>query len=103
MRVLLIGVGTVGEAIARISATADWCETMILADYDLDRARTLADALDDADRFPAIHLDARDPANVTEAARAHRVDLVMNAVDPQFVMPIFTGALRRTSTTWTWR
>ncbi len=93
MRVLLIGVGTVGEAIARISATADWCEAMILADYDLDRARTLADALDDADRFPAIQLDARDPANVTEAALAHRVDLVMNAVDPQFVMPIFTGAL----------
>ena len=34
MRVLLIGVGTVGEAIARISAKADWCEAMILADYD---------------------------------------------------------------------
>jgi saccharopine dehydrogenase-like NADP-dependent oxidoreductase len=93
MRVLLIGVGTVGEAIARISATADWCEAMILADYDLDRARRLSDALGDAERFPAIALDARDAANVTEAARAHRADLVMNAVDPQFVMPIFTGAL----------
>jgi saccharopine dehydrogenase-like NADP-dependent oxidoreductase len=93
MRVLLIGVGTVGEAIARISATADWCEAMILADYDLDRARTLADALGDAERVPAIQLDAREAANVTDAARAHRADLVMNAVDPQFVMPIFNGAL----------
>ena len=93
MRVLLIGVGTVGEAIARISARADWCEAMILADYDLDRARTLADALGDAERFPAIQLDARDAANVTGPARAHRADLVMNAVDPQFVMPIFAGAL----------
>ncbi len=93
MRVLLIGVGTVGEAIARISATADWCEAMILADYDASRARALADELGDPDRFPAIGLDARDAANVTEAARAHRADLVMNAVDPQFVMPIFTGAL----------
>src|SRR6186713_1131322 len=93
MRVLLIGVGTVGEAIARISARADWCEAMVLADYDLDRARTLADALGDPQRFPAIQLDARDAANVTEAARAHRADLVMNAVDPQFVMPIFNGAL----------
>jgi len=93
MRVLLIGVGTVGEAIARISATADWCEAMILADYDLERARTLADALADPHRFPAIQLDAREAANVTEAARAHHADLVMNAVDPQFVMPIFTGAL----------
>ena len=49
--------------------------------------------LGDAERFPAIQIDARDAANVTEAARAHRADLVMNAVDPQFVMPIFNGAL----------
>jgi saccharopine dehydrogenase (NAD+, L-lysine-forming) len=93
MRVLLIGVGTVGEAIARISAKADWCEAMVLADYDLNRARTLADALGDPERFPPIQLDARDPATVADAARAHRADLVMNAVDPQFVMPIFRGAL----------
>ena len=58
MRVLLIGVGTVGEAIARISASADWCEAMILADYDLNRACTLADSLGDSERFPAIQIDA---------------------------------------------
>ncbi|HVM25657.1 MAG TPA: saccharopine dehydrogenase C-terminal domain-containing protein [Candidatus Limnocylindrales bacterium] len=93
MRVLVVGVGTVGEAIARISADADWCESMILADYDESRARTLSDSLGDPDRFPAIRLDARDAGAVAEAARAHRADLVMNAVDPQFVMPIFRGAL----------
>ena len=93
MRVLLIGVGTVGEAIARISAKADWCEAMILADYDVSRARALADSLGDPERFPAIQIDARDASSVAEAARANRADLVMNAVDPQFVMPIFTGAL----------
>jgi saccharopine dehydrogenase (NAD+, L-lysine-forming) len=93
MRVLLIGVGTVGEAIARISATADWCEAMILADYDIDRARTLSGALGDPERFPAIGLDARSAEAVADAARAHRADLVMNAVDPQFVMSIFRGAL----------
>jgi saccharopine dehydrogenase-like NADP-dependent oxidoreductase len=93
MRVLLVGVGTVGEAIARISATADWCEAMILADYDESRARTLSDALGGAPKFPSAQIDARDASSVTELARAHKVDLVMNAVDPQFVMPIFTGAL----------
>jgi len=93
MRVLLIGVGTVGEAIARLSAARDWCEAMVVADYDLDRARTLSDALGGSPRFPAIQIDARDAATVAEAARAHRADLVMNAVDPQFVMPIFHGAL----------
>jgi saccharopine dehydrogenase-like NADP-dependent oxidoreductase len=93
MRVLLVGVGTVGEAIARISAAADWLETMVLADYDESRARTLADALGGAPRFISAQIDARDASSVTELARAHRLDLVMNAVDPQFVMPIFTGAL----------
>ena len=93
MRVLLIGVGTVGEAIARISAPADWCEAMILADYDESRARALADALGGPPRFPTAQIDARDATAVAELARAHRVDLVMNAVDPQFVMPIFNGAL----------
>ena len=47
---------------------ADWCEAIILADYDEARARRLADSLGDADRFPAIQIDARDAANVTEAA-----------------------------------
>jgi saccharopine dehydrogenase (NAD+, L-lysine forming) len=93
MRVLLVGVGTVGEAIARISAQADWLETMVLADYDESRARTLADALGGAPRFPSVQIDARDASAVSDLARAHKADLVMNAVDPQFVMPIFTGAL----------
>jgi saccharopine dehydrogenase (NAD+, L-lysine forming) len=93
MRVLLIGVGTVGEAIARLSADRDWCETMVLADYDSSRARALADALGGAPRFPAVQIDARDASAIAELARTHRVDLVMNAVDPQFVMPIFRGAL----------
>jgi len=93
MRVLVVGVGTVGEAIARLSAEHDWCEFMVLADYDDARARTLADALGGAPRFPATGIDARDASAITELARAHNVDLVMNAVDPQLVMPIFTGAL----------
>ena len=93
MRVLLVGVGTVGEAIARLSADRDWCEAMVLADYDESRARTLADSLGGAPKFPAVAVDARDASAITKLARAHRVDLVINAVDPQFVMPIFTGAL----------
>ena len=94
MRILLIGVGTVGEAIARLSADRDWCEAIVLADYDLDRARTLSDRLGGGERFPAIQLDARDAGAVAEAARAHRCNLGMNAVDPQFVIPLFEGALQ---------
>ncbi|HEX2142552.1 MAG TPA: saccharopine dehydrogenase C-terminal domain-containing protein [Candidatus Limnocylindria bacterium] len=93
MRVLLIGVGTVGEAIARMARDRDWCEGMVLADYDLDRATALQRELGDARRFPVERIDARDSKAVAELARRHRSNLVMNAVDPRFVMPIFDGAL----------
>src|SRR6266540_1829966 len=93
MRVLLIGVGTVGEAIARMCAQREWCQSLVLADYDLDRAGALQAELGDRQRLPVERIDARDAVAVTELARRQDVDLVMNAVDPRFVMPIFDGAL----------
>ena len=93
MRILLVGVGTVGEAIARMCAERDWCEALVLADYDVARASTLQAVLGSPDRFPVEQLDARDAAAVEALASRHRVDLVMNAVDPRFVMPLFDGAL----------
>ncbi len=93
MRILLVGVGTVGESIARLAAAHPWCETMVLADYDAARAEALQASLGDAERFPVEHIDARDRAAVAALARRHRSDLVMNAVDPQFVMSLFEGAL----------
>ena len=93
MRVLLVGVGTVGEAIAREAARRDWCEQMVLADYDLGRAESLQRELGDASRFPVERVDAGDRAAVTALAQRHAVELLMNAVDPRFVMPLFDGAL----------
>ena len=93
MRVLLVGVGTVGEAIARLAARHPWCESLVLADSDASRAEALQARLGDADRFPVEAVDARDAQAVAALARRHRSDLVMNAVDPQFVMPLFEGAL----------
>ena len=93
MRVLLVGVGTVGEAIARMASERSWCELMVLADYDLARAESLQRELGDAARFPVERIDAGDAAAVAELARRHEVGLVMNAVDPRFVMPLFDGAL----------
>jgi saccharopine dehydrogenase (NAD+, L-lysine-forming) len=93
LRILLVGVGTVGESIARLASTHPWCESMVLADYDTARAESLQASLADVSRFPVEHIDARDRAAVAALARRHRSDLVMNAVDPQFVMPLFGGAL----------
>ena len=94
MRVLLIGVGTVGEAIARMAASREWCESLVLSDYDLARPQALeAELRAGAGRIVVERVDARDVSAVSELARRHEVDLVMNAVDPRFVMPIFEGAL----------
>ena len=39
MKVLLIGVGGVGEAIAVIAQDKPWLEKMVLADYNLKRVK----------------------------------------------------------------
>jgi malate/lactate dehydrogenase len=38
MKVLLIGVGGVGEAIAALAKPRQWMELMVLADYNVKRA-----------------------------------------------------------------
>jgi len=92
MKVLLVGLGTVGEAIATISRGRPWLETMVLADYDLDRARLVQARVGDADAHPVERVDAGDRSEVVALIRKHAVDLVMNAVDPRFVMPLFDAA-----------
>lgn len=93
MRVLLIGVGTVGEAIARLSAGREWLELMVLADYDGRRASQIGAEIDRPEQFVTEQIDARSPAAIAELCRRHRIELIMNAVDPSFVMPIFDAAL----------
>lgn len=92
MKVLLIGLGTVGEAIAVLSAGKPWLEKMVLADYDRDRALRVQARVGDAATHPAVRLDAGEAGQVADLIRGHGVDLVMNAVDPRFVMPIFDAA-----------
>ncbi|HSL15129.1 MAG TPA: saccharopine dehydrogenase NADP-binding domain-containing protein, partial [Actinomycetota bacterium] len=89
MKVLLVGVGGVGEAIAVIARKRPWLERLVLADYNLDRAREVQSRLGDGARFPIERIDAGDRVQVAELARRHQVDLVMNAVDPNFNEAIF--------------
>ena len=92
MRVLLVGVGGVGEAIAATARDRPWLETMVLADWDPARAHHVAEKLGHPDRFPVEQVDAADQAQVERLARKHRVDLVMNAVTCEFNTPIFEAA-----------
>ena len=92
MRVLLVGAGTVGEAIAKVAADRGWLEHMLVTDYDLDRAKYVVDSIDHGGKYEAHQIDASSAERVAHVAKDHGIDLVMNAVDPQFVMPIFDGA-----------
>ena len=90
MRILLVGAGGVGTAFARIAARRPFAE-LVVSDYDLTRAQRAAAA---SDRFRAVRLDARDTDAVAGLLAEYSCDVLMNAADPRFVMPLYNAALR---------
>jgi saccharopine dehydrogenase (NAD+, L-lysine-forming) len=90
MRILLVGAGGVGTALARIAARRPFAE-LVIADYDLARAQRAAAA---RDGYEAVQLDARDERAVLELLTQRHCDVLMNATDPRFVMPLFRAALQ---------
>src|SRR3978361_1575758 len=98
MKILLIGAGGVGDAIAKIAARGDFFEQIVVSDYDLSRAQKTIAWIEarhgeQNGRFVAAQIDASDPDNVTAVAMEHGATHVMNAVEPKFVPTIFAGAL----------
>src|SRR6266536_267032 len=92
MKVLLVGVGGVGEAIAAIAKPRSWVEQIVLADYNIERAKEVQKKLGDDQRFPVEFIDASKRENIEELAKKYHVDLIMNAVDPVFNQQIFDAA-----------
>ena len=98
MRILLVGAGGVGDAIAKIAARRDFFETIVVSDYDVTRAERTISWIEakhgpQGGRFVASRIDASDPESVASVAREHGATHVMNAVEPKFVPTIFAGAL----------
>jgi saccharopine dehydrogenase (NAD+, L-lysine forming) len=87
MRILLVGAGGVGTAFARIAARRSFAE-LVVADYDLARAERAAGATG-----VAVQLDARDEGKVAQLLADYSCDVLMNATDPRFVMPLYRAAL----------
>ena len=94
MKVLLIGTGGVGEAIAIIAQDKPWLKKMVLADYNTTRLKEVSAKLNDPKKFPVEQLDARDKKAIVKLARDYNVDLIMNAVDPGFAETIFDAAYK---------
>ncbi|HSC49665.1 MAG TPA: saccharopine dehydrogenase C-terminal domain-containing protein [Gaiellaceae bacterium] len=89
MKILVVGTGGVGAAAAAAAQKRGFFERMTFADLDPARPQALVDRLDDG-RFAAAQVDASDRASVAALAREH--DVVLNATDPRFNLPVFEAA-----------
>jgi saccharopine dehydrogenase (NAD+, L-lysine forming) len=92
MKILLVGTGGVGEAIAAIAKDRSWVELVVLTDYNRDRLKEVQAKLGDSQRFPIEWIDASKQEMIEKLARQYKVDLIMNACDPSFNEPIFDAA-----------
>ncbi len=98
MRILLVGAGGVGDAIAKIAATRSFYDIFIVSDYDFARAEaTIAwirarHGEQVASKFLAAKIDASQAAVVAELCLNHKVTHLINAVEPKFVPTIFSAA-----------
>jgi saccharopine dehydrogenase-like NADP-dependent oxidoreductase len=91
MRVLVVGAGGVGAAIARAASESEVLEHVAIADVDLTRATKAVERMAGA-RFVARELDASNAAAITELARRERVGVIVNACDPRLNPSIFAAA-----------
>ena len=91
MRALVIGAGGVGSAIANIASRKSFITELVIADYDASKAHAVTQKIQDP-RFTSVEVDAGDLAALEGLIRKVGPDVVINAVDPRFVMNIFNAA-----------
>jgi saccharopine dehydrogenase (NAD+, L-lysine-forming) len=94
MRILVIGAGGVGSAVAAIARRRGFFERMVLADLSLERARAAIARTGGDERFGAAALDASDADAIVALARSERADAILNACDPWLNPPIFAATGR---------
>jgi saccharopine dehydrogenase (NAD+, L-lysine-forming) len=93
MKILVVGSGGVGAAVAPIAARRDFYEHIVFADIDERRAQRVVDRFGADGRYSSAKVDAANTADVAAAAKANGCDAILNAVDPRFVPAVFQGAL----------
>lgn len=97
MRILLIGAGGVGDAVAKIAAKRGFYEHIVVSDYDQSRAdKTIAwieakYGPEVAAKFSSAKVDASNAANIAALITESKADYVINAVEPKFVPTIFAA------------
>lgn len=92
MRILVVGTGGVGAAIAEIAARRSFFEELVVADVDVSRAEHAVATIDDPRRFRSARIDAGDRIDVANLARELGTDVIVNACDPRMNPTIFDAA-----------
>lgn len=90
--VLIVGTGGVGEAIARMLLDKDFCTTIVLSDYNLERCKEVQAKLGDATRFPIEKVDASKQEQIEVLAKKYNVKAIINACEPRFNEIIFDAS-----------
>ena len=91
MKVLVVGTGAVGAAVAAVAKRRDFFERMTFADVDPARPAAVVEREGD-DRFAAAQVDAGDREALVGLLRETAADAVLNAADPRFNPPILDAA-----------
>jgi saccharopine dehydrogenase-like NADP-dependent oxidoreductase len=91
MKVLVVGTGGVGSAVAAIAKRREFFERMTFADLDAARPQALVDREGDT-RFLAAQVDASDADSLVGLLHESQADAILNAADPIFNPPILDAA-----------
>src|SRR5205823_14876100 len=91
MKVLVVGSGAVGDAVAAVARRRDFFERMTFADLDPARPAAVVER-DGDDRFAAAQVDAGDREALVGLVRDTEADAVLNSADPRFNPPILDAA-----------
>jgi saccharopine dehydrogenase-like NADP-dependent oxidoreductase len=92
MKVLVVGTGGVGAAVAAVAKRRDFFERMTFADVDPARPQALVERQGDG-RFAAAQVDASSRDSLVALLRESEADAILNAADPRFNPPILDAAL----------
>ncbi|MFM7890554.1 MAG: saccharopine dehydrogenase family protein, partial [Actinomycetota bacterium] len=91
-RILVVGAGGVGASMASIAETRTFFDAFVLADINEQRCIDALKNLDNPARFTTAKVDASKKADIVALAKAHKIDIIVNACDPRLNDPIFEAA-----------
>jgi saccharopine dehydrogenase-like NADP-dependent oxidoreductase len=98
MRILLVGAGGVGAAIAKIASERSFFEVMVVSDFDITRSEDAIEWIrkrhgdEVAAKFIPAKIDASNASNIIELCKHHNITFLLNAVEPKFVPIVFSAA-----------